>query len=72
VRLTVSITDQRPKPSPYGVGRPPETEDFERVSIAEANLDSRVVANVLRSIADDLDPTKSVGGVKTGPSGWLQ
>jgi len=54
MRLSVTVTDQRSKPSRYGVGHASEVEDYERVVVTDIQGSGLLMADILRSIADEL------------------
>lgn len=57
MKLSLTLVDERPK-SPHYASR--ETGSYNRVHVAEMQADRVVLAGLLRSVADSLDPRAEV------------
>jgi hypothetical protein len=56
MKLSLTLIDQRSKPSRYGSSQDPEVVDYERVAVEDITANAVVVAGLLRSVANEIDP----------------
>jgi hypothetical protein len=57
VKLNLTLTAERHKPSRYGVGYGAETETYDHAKVENVEGPPQFLANTLRALADAIDPS---------------